>query len=426
MKEGQHYIVSLNQHAGRSEVMPYIYKLIQMAAAGVLTNPDANLLATREEINPKIVTKVISEYIIDRDNPTLVDHFAGVVNYILFIANHQNPYNHESDLLPEFERTHDEFSQEVARELWEFESRERIRSELESRATKHPNIRIIGQLAAGKTTFLKTITDVLALKQSNLGVEALEPEEELENYPDRYLQYNYIYRRNTVRGDRATLGSEHVKCFGFIPQDKELAAVSLHSAGGHIQADRINKHIKFDAAAFFVDFQSIKDLKKLTMITQPNLILSNGESVLETVLSLITRLLEWSQITGPKIEVVTKLPVGQKLTQDILDSIIKAYGNALDYARQHIKQLNDVAIYSGISIITLPTLDSLSNILNTNTLSDWRSIYNDEPIYSGSMELLSDLVALSVGNEVKPVTFGNNGDNKYIHYTEVLDELRKK
>lgn len=403
MKEGDLFIVSLDTPQGRQEVLPYAHQVIQNAKEwGLLMSPSG--MATKEgPITPENVVRILSEYVIDFNHPELTSALAGAINHLLF----------RTAVDP-----NDRFAQGVITELGEYEERENIRAELEGKTKKQIDIRILGQLAAGKTTFMETVSRNLALARVNLGIMAAEPEDSEAYYPELKVINRGEYVRSSSRGAKATLGFEKLELFGVTPDGKEITGITLHSGGGHMRADGPRPNSKLDSAGFFVDFLSLEELSQLTLSTPLDFTLGSGESVVETLLSLTVRLEEWRKLTVPKIGVITKFPNGQQPTGETSAYINRAYRNAFNYAQTHRRDLDEIAQLSGKRVV-IPASVNLGQSVNL-----WLPIYDDAPIYSGSLEVLARLADIAGG--IKPITFAEDQDEKFVYYKKALAEGKGK
>ncbi len=97
-------------------------------------------------------------------------------------------------------------------------------------------------------------------------------------------------------------------------------------------------------------------------------------------------------MNGPKLAVVSKLPKEIELNGDVLHLIDIAYERVIQYAKTHLRELNEEVIYVGKQI-TFPK-DSRVSTSTTN----WKHIENDTPNYTGTMDVLHSLVSLASGD----------------------------
>ncbi len=441
-REGDYYLVNLANQAGRKEIVPYVDQVIRnFTQLGTVVSPTGrsvpkDILGTDESddifdrptITPAGIRQIFSEYIIDLDHDDTPGKVADVVNFMLFDERnpeHENPFNPQAaELHDVFVATHDPLSQEIARELWEYEQREALRRQLEFRVKRNIDIRIIGQLASGKTTFLHTVSRELALEEANLGVSASEPEDLENDYPELAVQNSYEYARDLSRGAEATFGTETVQLFSYATHNGDLAEVTIHSSGGHVRADRPYDYIDFSVAAFFIDYHLMEQLTQLDTATDPQTVLENNETVLETVRSLLARLQDWHQVDGAKLGVLTKLPHGQPITKKMFEVVNRAYKRVLAYAEAHYEEITDDFIYSeGMELD--PTMLDPQDV--RKTASEWWPIYDDEPTFSGTVQVAKRLTELAVLGEKKKVlgetqlvTFDPTNNNPGLIYYEQL------
>ncbi len=263
--EGDYYLVNLDQEDGIEEVLPYLYRLLINGRQGILASPSGlsrvDNVRYDDEIEEDDISDLIREYIIDSSQS---DHLALIIASLSFILcntqnrSKKNPYTPgEVELLTHFtELFSDHFVQELMRRLWEYEEREQLRIELQRKAKTTIEVRILGQLASGKTTFLNTVLRQLALSRANIIKHGSEPEEIEAYYPEMAVVNHYMASRYDLRSG-ATLGSESLQMYGVDEGDHKIVQVEVHSAGGHFHAERPPSYHHFGATAFFIDYELV-------------------------------------------------------------------------------------------------------------------------------------------------------------------------
>jgi len=306
----------------------------------------------------------------------------------------------------------------LAEELWQFELRERLKEKLRNQAHDNIKVRILGQLAAGKTTFLKTIENQLALGKINLGVIKAEPEDAARLYPERQPATNdYIYGRARTRGKEVTFGSERIDLFGYTSETNDLLTISLESSGGHMKADR-PFYTDHEATAFFIDYGLMRELANIDEFTTLDTKLSNGETILEIAGSLYMRLQEWNSLSGHKLGVVSKVPDDVSLTSDQLEDMIGVYRKVIDFTNAHSEAINQKLAWAGLELD--PTQPDLED-LRTGT-EKWLPIMKDDA-RTGSLEVMKELVSMATKKDTKLVTFGEEKGNPVLfHYTDLPEK----
>lgn len=422
--EGGYYYVDLSQEEGIFEIFPYLYTLLINGRKGILTSPnglfDGANINYDGHIEAADVSEIIQEYIFDSSDSDNLSLIIAALTFILCNEDNRskiNPYSPgEVSLLAQFtELFSNDFVQEFMRKFWEYEEKEQQRLELQRKAETRIEVRILGQLASGKTTFLDTILRNLALDRINLRKHGTEPEAIEDYYPEYQVVNHYMASRFGLRSG-ATLGSESLRLFGVDESDQKIVELEVHSAGGHMHAERPPSYHDFGASAFFIDYELIQELQTLDESTDIKHVLCNGETVLQSVLSLLSRLCEWEEIQGPKLAVVSKLPTETELTEDIYKLIDLAHTRVFQYAKAHLTEITEEANYSGADV-TFPKEEKFSK-----STANWRAIRNDAPTYTGTMEVLHKLISLANGKtHTTLLTFDENANQpNTVFYKDIL------
>jgi hypothetical protein len=404
-----HYIVDLNERDGIEEVIPLVYLVYKSILANA-TYPKQTLDILNAQLEP---------YIIDLNDGLSYQKLARVLEFILDSEKNPrkiNPYSPEgSDLASEFESQFDNTGILMAKILWEHEERERIKLKLAEKSKSIVSIKIRGQVAAGKTTFLKTLEASLNAKAANIETQQVEPEDTEAVYQDLRSINAYKYPRDQTRGNTATFGQEWIQLFAFEEENSVISTVKIESKGGHIQADNHDNDDRSSIHAFFVDYPLMEKLSKLEQDTKLNDIFHNNERLRQIILSIVSQHLEWVQITGKKVLVLTKIIFGENIDERHFITIEKAYKNCLLYAGSNFDELEWTAQSSGKTF-------ELPDSMTIDHSVEYLPIYNNYPTCTGTLVVLQRLISISSSKETsKIVTFDPNKlDENTIYYEDVL------
>ncbi|KKR72380.1 hypothetical protein A3A55_01180 [Candidatus Roizmanbacteria bacterium RIFCSPLOWO2_01_FULL_40_14] len=436
-----HFIVDMQNPESRKEVYPWVVNLIDKVEQGFdVTNLYGYALPhdTRERhsfsrytgaMSPHDIRKVVDEYVNDFDTDEAYKKgLQEAVETVLF--NSQNS-KHAYPTDPVFGDCWDSVTGgmtpeglQIFGELDEFTLKKEMVGEVERLVYSYNDrlhIAIVGNLAAGKTTFLNTLERSASLTQVNRLVVSVEPEDVEDAYPELGPIHHYEYMRITTRGREATLGTEHLYAHVYLPDNGPHAVipVDIEGSGGHVRADLADMHGSRQATAFFLDFQLMQEVVDLDDEVSLDHTFSNQETLQEVLLSMLGTYEKYAGDPMQTLGVINKLPKSVRRSE-VLDVVTKAFARINELAHFHRQQLQD-AVYGEQYGITLSTTIDVDEIAG-----DWLYINNDYPRCTGSTQVLERLVEMAGDKKrfnttgQKVIRYGKDGDDRNSIYFEEL------
>ncbi|MFA6603188.1 MAG: hypothetical protein WCT01_05335 [Candidatus Shapirobacteria bacterium] len=387
----------------------------------------------------------------------------------------RNPYDPQAPYLRSFfEKYYGEEVRALAKEMWDIEGENDMRKQLELAARERLAVTIVGQVAAGKTTFLKTCEERWGFGGTRARMMADEPELGELYYPELASENDYRYQRVTTRGREATLGAERLKLFAWEPEVRQVVDVDLVGQGGHVRADRNNLN-RAEVVGLFMDYRLMAETVALPLKVAPQTLLSSGETVGQYVLGLLATLNQMEGVDKPIVGAVTKLPFGRTV-EDIPSKVeayyewcARYYFGHREYFEKEIEMLNMVEVEFDAPKFLIEKPEEEARPIETDKemvarmrwlpgtyawvtdlvedgregvelrevsdmeideagmpgvrVKSWMSIYDDEPVFSGCDELLLELLRAAGKGEVLPIKLREGKAEGGIKFEQIADTL---
>lgn len=286
----------------------------------------------------------------------------------------------------DFEKTVNQLGIEIVQLLMISEQFRNLREALEALSYGQRNsISIIGQVGAGKTTLIRAMNLLACNYAVGLRVIREEPDQTaMEHYDPDYeypyeifqLMLEHEHGRKATRGDEATLGSDTARIY-FAQHSSHnpseifrIGAFDITSYGGHLKAAKGDTN-QADLVVALFDPRVLEEIACLDPHVTINTKLSNGETVVENLVSLIHLMFLLSTAKSDVIGVFSKCHASNDV--DVMcNRLMQAYRIALQiFTTRHevfTEELCWIADFRRDDI-ELPTLAQARKILFD--LEDW-------------------------------------------------------
>ncbi len=302
-------------------------------------------------------------------------------------------------------------------------------------------IALFGSVAAGKSTFMKKVEELLHLSSTGIKFKRSEPEDILDYYPD----YGIIadFARKSSRSYDATLGQDSLIFYAYLQKTEQVIPFGFIGLGGHSHAEELYHYKRPDVAVYFIDkkllgsfdieirkFLKAEKNKDFDADEYLSRDIYEDEKFAQLLLSIPQKYQQFLnlRIKSPEIPVVgivSKLAKADLLSGRKIENIVKLnqnlYNMALPILKRHKEKIEGIVFLENNFVI--PESISLEGITKL-----WLPFYDDKQ--TGIIEAVHAAVVKSLNyaglpqDNVKLIYFGDEATNSnhdlLIHASYVL------
>ncbi len=428
---------------GKPYFIEFIYNALNRWIDDIVTSPSSFVQQDISDL-PTLEAKAeayFDRYVYRSDRKEEYAKFIETIRFLYFNPGNPDQQNPFDPKAPDEIRVNfkaGDYLDWVAEGLYKYNVREMRRELIESRSRDHKAwiIGIRGNVAAGKSTSLSSLAAALDSARANIFVEKFEPEDSLDYYPEFATEIHYVYSRISTRGDEATMGSDSLQIYIYLPDTGEIHNVSISSLGGHLAADNLYYWDHTDSELFLVEYPIVAELEQLLGSLGPESdimevlerTMSNKESVFHNIMSFFSKYdqaVEAAESSGSKITgVFTKIPYGEDLPDDAVSRLNALYMQMAQVLNQHREQIEEK--YS--LIFHIHNFPRVRNFSLSYFTQEWGCIHDDAPQYSGTVDSFHRAIMEAIrssfpelGN-VKLISFGETPSDSdlMVSYKDII------